>query len=39
MLYENKEWLEYIVDCIPIKRPGVPRDLDGAVVFLASDAS
>lgn len=39
VLYENKEWLEYIVDRIPMKRPGAPKDLDGAVVFLASEAS
>lgn len=39
VLYENKEWLEYLVDRIPMKRPGAPADLDGAVVFLASDAS
>ena len=39
VLYENKEWLEYIVDRIPMKRPGAPQDLDGAVVFMASDAS
>jgi NAD(P)-dependent dehydrogenase (short-subunit alcohol dehydrogenase family) len=39
VLYENKEWLEYIVDRIPMKRPGAPNDLDGAVVFLASEAS
>lgn len=38
VLYENKEWLDYIVDRIPLKRPGRPNDLDGAVVFLASDA-
>jgi NAD(P)-dependent dehydrogenase (short-subunit alcohol dehydrogenase family) len=39
VLYENREWVEYLCDRIPLKRPGQPRDLDGAVVFLASDAS
>jgi len=38
-LYENEKWVEYITDRIPLKRPGQPSDLDGAVVFLASDAS
>jgi NAD(P)-dependent dehydrogenase (short-subunit alcohol dehydrogenase family) len=39
VLYENQEWVEYITDRIPVKRPGQPHDLDGAVVFLASEAS
>ena len=39
VMYENKEWVEYLCDRIPLKRPGQPQDLDGAVVFLASEAS
>ena len=39
VLYENQEWVDYLTDRIPLKRPGQPHDLDGAVVFLASDAS
>ena len=39
VLYDNKEWLDYLVDRIPAKRPGEPHDLDGAVVFLASEES
>ena len=39
VLYENREWVEYICDRIPLKRPGKPNDLDGTIVFLASDAS
>jgi NAD(P)-dependent dehydrogenase (short-subunit alcohol dehydrogenase family) len=39
VMYEDKEWLEYICDRIPLKRPGQPGDLDGAIVFLASESS
>jgi gluconate 5-dehydrogenase len=38
VMYENQEWVDYLCDRIPLKRPGLPNDLDGAVVFLASDA-
>jgi NAD(P)-dependent dehydrogenase (short-subunit alcohol dehydrogenase family) len=39
VLYGSKEWVDYLIDRIPLKRPGQPHDLDGAVVFLASEAS
>jgi NAD(P)-dependent dehydrogenase (short-subunit alcohol dehydrogenase family) len=39
VLYEDQEWVDYLIDRIPVKRPGQPHDLDGAVVFLASEAS
>ncbi len=39
VMYEDREWVEYLCDRIPLKRPGHPQDLDGALVFLASDAS
>jgi NAD(P)-dependent dehydrogenase (short-subunit alcohol dehydrogenase family) len=39
VLYENNEWVEYITDRIPVKRPGHPNDLDGAIIFLASEES
>ncbi len=39
VLYENKEWVEYLCDRIPVKRPGQPQDLDAAVVFLAAESS
>lgn len=39
VLYDNEKWVEYLKDRIPLKRPGQPNDLNGAIVFLASDAS
>ena len=39
VLYEDQDWVEYLTERIPVKRPGQPHDLDGAVVFLASEAS
>jgi len=39
VMYQNQEWVEYLCDRIPLKRPGQPADLDGAIVFLASEAS
>ena len=39
VLYEDETWVDYLVDRIPLKRPGAPKDLDGALVFLASDAA
>ena len=39
VLYEDKEWVGYLSDRIPMKRPGAPNDLDGAIVFLASESS
>ena len=39
VMYEDAGWVHYLVERIPLKRPGQPHDLDGAVVFLASEAS
>jgi len=39
VMYEDKEWVAYLSDRIPVKRPGRPDDLDGAVVFLAAESS
>lgn len=39
VMYEDEGWVDYLVDRIPLKRPGRPSDLTGAVVFLASEAS
>jgi NAD(P)-dependent dehydrogenase (short-subunit alcohol dehydrogenase family) len=38
-LYEDQEWVNYLCERIPVKRPGGPNDLDGAIVFLASESS
>ena len=38
-MYEDAEWVEMLKSRIPIRRPGQPDDLDGAVVFLASEES
>ena len=39
VMYEDKGWVEYLSERIPLGRPGAPNDLDGAVVFLASEES
>ena len=39
VLYEDQEWVEYLRDRIPLKRPGQPQDLDAAVVFFAAESS
>jgi NAD(P)-dependent dehydrogenase (short-subunit alcohol dehydrogenase family) len=39
VLYQNQAWVAYLEDRIPLGRHGQPHDLDGAVIFLASEAS
>ncbi len=39
VMYQDQTWVDYLVDRIPLKRPGAYEDLEGAVIFLASDAS
>jgi gluconate 5-dehydrogenase len=39
VMYEDKEWVAYLSDRIPLKRPGAPDDLDSAIVFLAAESS
>ena len=37
-LYENKEWVDYLCDRIPVSAPA-RHDLDAAIVFLAAESS
>jgi len=39
VMYEDAQWVEYLTDKIPLRRPGRTGDLDGALLFLVSDAS
>lgn len=39
VLFQDEQWVEYALERIPKKRFGTGKDLAGAVVFLASDAS
>ena len=38
-LQDDPETWAYHMARVPLGRPGVPEDLEGAAVFLASDAS
>jgi gluconate 5-dehydrogenase len=40
VMYEDAAWVSYLSERIPLRRPGnVEQDLEGALIFLASDAS
>ena len=39
VMYENAEWVRYLSEKIPLRRPGAMEDLTGALLFLSSDAS
>ncbi len=38
-LFEDKAWVEYLRERIPVKRTGEPNDIEGAIIFLASESS
>jgi NAD(P)-dependent dehydrogenase (short-subunit alcohol dehydrogenase family) len=38
VMYDDAAWVEYLSERIPLGRPGAPGDLDGTLLFLASDA-
>lgn len=39
VMYEDENWVNYLTDRIPLRRPGQSGDLDGTLIYLASDAS
>jgi len=39
VMYDDEDWVDYLKERIPLNRPGNPNDLDGAIVFLASEES
>lgn len=39
VMYDDPDWVASLVERIPVGRPGRPGDLEGPIVFLASDAS
>lgn len=39
VMYRDQEWVEYLCDRIPLKRPGADGDLDGPLLFLAAEES
>jgi len=38
-MYQDAEWVDYLSDRIPLKRPGAMADLEGPLLFLASEES
>jgi NAD(P)-dependent dehydrogenase (short-subunit alcohol dehydrogenase family) len=39
VLFETPGWADYLNERISVRRPGRPEDLEGAIVYLASEAS